>query len=162
MAGLPTTIFSRLLIKKLGHNMIIILALSLYSIRFLGYSILPHTGIELALAFEFLKPFCTTLLLISAMTFVKDVSPVTTAASMEGLFGSMYFGVGRGLGGLVGAYAWESLGGSVTFQLFSIGSMSSALLYSVFALIQRRRSSNKFLLEKKNESVEEKASPSAP
>ena len=163
LAGLPTTIFSRLLIQKLGHGAIVVSALGLYSIRFLGYSLLPQIGVELALVFEFLKPLCTTLLLISAMTFVKDVSPVTTAASMEGLFGSMYFGVGRGLGGLVGAYAWESYGGAATFRLFSIGSMASALMYSGFALAQRRKSSNKFLLERKNESLveEEKAAASS-
>jgi hypothetical protein len=73
------------MIQNLGHHLIILLALGLYSIRLTGYSFL--TAPEPVLIFEAMKPFCTTLLLISAMTFIKDVSPMSTAATMEGVFG---------------------------------------------------------------------------
>ncbi len=73
------------MIKHLGHHFIILLALLLYSIRLTGYSFLSIP--EPALLFEAMKPFCTTLLLISAMNFIKDVSPMSTAATLEGIFG---------------------------------------------------------------------------
>ena len=75
----------RLVIKNLGHHFVILLALGLYSVRLTGYSFLEIP--EPVLLFEALKPFCTTLLLISAMTFIKDVTPMSTAATMEGVFG---------------------------------------------------------------------------
>ncbi len=40
-------------------------------------------GPELALPLEIAKPVCTTLLLIAAMSFVKDVAPVTAVATVE-------------------------------------------------------------------------------
>lgn len=73
------------MIKNLGHHFVILLALGLYSVRLTGYSFLEIP--EPVLLFEALKPFCTTLLLISAMTFIKDVTPMSTAATMEGVFG---------------------------------------------------------------------------
>ena len=146
LAGVPLTIFSRLLIRKLGHNVIVILALTLYSLRMLGYGLILLP--ELSLLFEFLKPACTTLLLISAMNFVKDVSPMTATASMEGIFGSLYFGVGRGLGGLVGAYIWEAFGARQTFRIFSCISVGSAPLYMCVILIRTKVLSSKYVLPK--------------
>ncbi len=66
-------------------------ALALYSARLLGLSLLGPSGSgsglglgpELALPLELAKPFCTTLLLIAAMGFVKDVAPVTAVATVE-------------------------------------------------------------------------------
>ena len=66
--------------------------------------------ILLCILFEAMKPVCTTLLLIAAMTFVKDVSPITTAATLEGIFGAAYFGIGRGLGGFFGGISVEYIG----------------------------------------------------
>ena len=61
--------FSKLLIQILGHRKIVTLALLLYAIRMFGFAQL--TIAEPFLALEVAKPFCTTLLLISVMTFVK-------------------------------------------------------------------------------------------
>ena len=149
LAGVPLTIFSRLLIRKLGHHVIVVTALSLYSLRMLGYSLI-HLP-ELSLLFELVKPACTTLLLISAMNFVKDVSPMTTTASMEGIFGSLYFGVGRGLGGLVGAYIWEAFGARATFRIFSCIAIGSAVVYLTVVLVRKRLMSHKFVLQPKND-----------
>ena len=68
------------------------------------------------LILEVAKPFCTTLLLISVMTFVKDNAPLTTMATMEAIFGSSYFGVGRGLGGLFGGLSIEAFGDVTSFR----------------------------------------------
>ena len=112
----------RLIITKLGHHFVVLTALSLYSLRLVGFSLLPSlpsasSAGAAALALETLKPACTTLLLISCMTFVRDASPMETAATAEGVFGSAYFGVGRGLGAVAGAAAWEAVGVARTFQV---------------------------------------------
>lgn len=112
--------------------------------RFGGYALISHPGY--VLIFELAKPFCTTLLLISAFTFIKDFSPMSTAATVEGIFGSLYFGVGRGLGGLFGAYAWEALGAQLTFMTFSTASIFVAVTFFVSSLIAERRTKDKFIL----------------
>ena len=71
---------------------------------------------EWFLLLEALKPFCTTLLLIAVFSFIKSNSPLTTAATVESIFGACYFGVGRGIGGLIGGFAIYDLGVTVTFR----------------------------------------------
>lgn len=144
LAGVPVTIFSRLIIAKLGHHFVILTTLLIYSCRMLGYSFIQEP--EMVFLLEFLKPLCTTLLLISAMTFVKDVSTLTTVATMEGIFGSLYFGIGRGLGGLIGAYSWEMVGSRLTFQLLSTVALGSAVFYSIIMLVHRKFTSSKYKL----------------
>ena len=71
---------------------------------------------ELSLLLEVLKPFCTTLFMIAVFAFVKEVSPMTTTSTVEAVFGALYFGAGRGLGGLLGGLALEFLGSDQTFR----------------------------------------------
>ncbi len=61
--------FLRLLITKLGASAIAVVALSLYSLRLLGLSLLSPETAELALGLEVAKPVCTSLLLVRAPTF---------------------------------------------------------------------------------------------
>ena len=65
---------------------------------------------------EVLKPFCTTLFMIAVFAFVKEVSPMTATSTVEAIFGALYFGAGRGLGGLLGGLALQSLGSEQTFR----------------------------------------------
>jgi hypothetical protein len=46
----------------------------------------------------------------------RSHSPLTTAATVESIFGASYFGVGRGVGGLIGGFAIYDLGVTVTFR----------------------------------------------
>ena len=101
----------------------------------------------LCMLFEGLKPFCTTLLLISAMTFVKDVSPLTTAATLEGIFGAAYFGVGRGLGGFVGGFSTELIGFVNTFQVLGLISLGTGLMYIFSTLLDGKIKSRRYTLE---------------
>ena len=144
IAGVPLTMFSTLIIQGLGHRKIVVLAIVLYAIRMFGYSEL--TKVEVFLAFEVAKPFCTTLLLISVMTFVKDNAPLTTIATMEAIFGSTYFGVGRGLGGLFGGFSIEAFGNVQSFRIFGVVALVSAVLYSFVILLNRATKSKKYIL----------------
>ena len=142
IAGVPLTMFSTLIIQGLGHRKIVVLAIVLYAIRMFGYSELT----KVFLAFEVAKPFCTTLLLISVMTFVKDNAPLTTIATMEAIFGSTYFGVGRGLGGLFGGFSIEAFGNVQSFRIFGVVALVSAVLYSFVILLNRATKSKKYIL----------------
>ena len=144
IAGVPLTIFSKLIIQGLGHRKIVVLAIILYAIRMFGYSALNQ--VEIFLAFEVAKPFCTTLLLISVMTFVKDKAPLTTIATMEAIFGSTYFGLGRGLGGLFGGFSIEAFGNVQTFRIFGVVALVSAVIYSLIIIVNRVTKSKKYIL----------------
>ena len=122
-----------------------LIALGLYSIRLFGYSIIGEL-VLFCILFEVFKPFCTSLLLISAMTFVKDVSPLTTAATIEGIFGAAYFGVGRGIGGFVGGFSTEHIGFVRTFQVFGLISLGTGLMYIFTTLLDSKIKSRIYTL----------------
>jgi len=50
LAGVPLTLFSRLIIARLGHHSVVVAALALYAFRLLGYSFIGTP--EMALVFE--------------------------------------------------------------------------------------------------------------
>lgn len=144
LAGLPLTIFSGMLVKKIGYSNIMLLSLVLYAVRIAGYSL--FTKPEWFLLLEALKPFCTTLLLIAVFSFIKSHSPLTTAATVESIFGASYFGVGRGVGGLIGGFAIYDLGVTVTFRMVAAMAAVTAFIYGMIMELRRRWGSKKFIL----------------
>lgn len=137
IAGVPLTIGSGYIIRKLGNNNVIVLALALYSFRLLGYSFI-NSPME-SLFFEFLKPFGNSLLMIAAMTYAKSNADISTMASLEGVMGALYFGVGKALGSLSGGLAIESIGVRNTFRCFSVASLVAASVYLCFTLLYDKR-----------------------
>merc|ERR1712039_168151 len=85
------------------------------------------------------KPFGNSLLMIAAMTYAKNNADISTMASLEGVMGALYFGVGKALGSLVGGLAIEELGVRNTFRCFSMGSFVAASIYLCFTLLYERR-----------------------
>ena len=69
------------------------------------------------------------------------LDPTSQANVHKYYFRSLYFGVGRGLGGLLGAYLWEAIGAVHTFRLFGAVSASVAIFYTIAAFILRAKKS---------------------
>ncbi len=67
--------------------------------------------------------------MIAAFTFVKDSSPLTAVATVEGVFGAAYFGVGRGIGGLAGGFIMGRK--SEAFGIFAAVAAAAAVVYAV-------------------------------
>ena len=80
------------------------------------------------------------------MTFVKDNIPLTTMATVEAVFGSSYFGVGRGLGGLLGGFAIEALGNVTSFRVFGGVSLVTAGIYTLVIALQKIYKSRKYVI----------------
>eukprot|EP00091_Calanus_sinicus_P004138 TRINITY_DN14357_c0_g1_i1.p1 TRINITY_DN14357_c0_g1~~TRINITY_DN14357_c0_g1_i1.p1 ORF type:complete len:255 (-),score=50.69 TRINITY_DN14357_c0_g1_i1:185-949(-) len=160
IAGIPLTIASGAIIRKLGNTNVIVLALFLYSFRLLGYSFI-NFPLE-SLFFEIFKPFGNSLLMIGAMTYAKNNADITTMASLEGVMGALYFGIGKALGSLVGGLAIEAVGVRNAFRCFSIASLVAASVYLLFTLMWERRRRESSDVEKSNndkseEQVEERS-----
>lgn len=137
VAGIPLTIASGVIIKKFGNSNIIVLALSVYSLRLLGYSFIEQP--LQSLIFEILKPFGNSLLMIAAMTYAKNNADIETMASLEGLMGALYFGVGKSVGSLVGGLLIDELGVRNTFRCFGTVSLVAASLYFLFTFLWEKR-----------------------
>jgi len=137
VAGIPLTIASGAIIKYFGQVNVIVGALVIYSLRLFGYSCIQTPAA--ALFFELLKPFGNSLLMIAAMTYAKDNASISTMASLEGVMGALYFGVGKAVGGLLGGLSIDAVGERTTFRIFSGVCMVSALIYLTFNILYARR-----------------------
>jgi predicted MFS family arabinose efflux permease len=81
--------------------------------------------------FEILKPFSTTLLLNTVFLFIKEKSPLSTAATVESIFGSSYFGIGRGISGLAGGLFIDKWGATYTFRIMAIAAVGTGIVYGL-------------------------------
>ncbi len=124
VCGVPLTVFSSRLLSSLGAAFVAASALAVYAVRCVGYSIVGDASSSSSsasvaaavFALESAKPWCTTMVLIAGFSFVKSASTLRTAATVEGVFGALYFGVGRGLGGLFGGVAVDQVGAVAAFR----------------------------------------------
>jgi len=94
------------------------------------------TTFQVSLVLESLKPLCTSLLMISAFTFVRDVSPLTSLASVEGVFGASYFGFGRGCGGLAGGLVVAAVGPRLAMRYMALGAGAATFGYGVLVVLK--------------------------
>ncbi len=70
-------------------------------------------------------------MLISVFCFIQQKSPLTTAATVESIFGSSYYGIGRGISGLAGGLFIDKLGAVHTFRIIAISAVVTGILYGV-------------------------------
>jgi len=112
---------------------VIIIGMLAYFIRFLGYSFVTRP--EMVYPFEALEGFTMALMMTSAVTYVAKISTQTTIASVMGLMGSLFFGVGKGSGCLFGGICMSYLGSITTFRLFSGLAGTCAIIYFIFQML---------------------------
>lgn len=134
LVGIPTSIYSRFILKKLKHHVVVFMGLLVFGIRMIGYSMISKIP-ELFLIFEAIKPISTTLFMIATFDFIRISCPMTTFATVYAIFGAVHFGFGRGVGGLAGGYATSFWGFQSSFAFFSILSFSVAVIYIILSCI---------------------------
>jgi len=132
VTSLPFLVFSGPITEKLGHVTVIIIGMLAYFIRLLGYSFVQRP--EMVYPFEALEGFTMALMMTSAVTYVAKISTQTTIASVMGLMGSLFFGVGKGSGCLFGGICMSYLGSITTFRLFAGLAGTCALIYFIFQM----------------------------
>ena len=109
VTSLPFLVFSGPITDMVGHINVIIIGMVAYFVRMVGYSFLEvniQHFIPCSYQFLFKNPvyvypyealegFTMALMMTSAVTYVAKISTPTTIASVMGLMGSLFFGLGR-------------------------------------------------------------------
>ncbi|KAF7271686.1 hypothetical protein GWI33_015479 [Rhynchophorus ferrugineus] len=130
VVGIPLLVMSGPIIKKVGHANVIFVGFIFYAIRLLGYSLIYNPW--LCLIFEAMESITFGLSFTAAVTYAAKLSTVTTDTSIQGLLGGIYYGVGKGVGSLVGGYLIKPIGIRHTFQVFSILTLIIGIIYFAF------------------------------
>ena len=94
VTSLPFLIFSGPITDMIGHMNVIALGMFAYFVRMLGYSLV--TNPVYIYPFEALEGLTMALMMTSAVTYVASISTPSTIASVMGIMGALFFGVGKG------------------------------------------------------------------
>ena len=130
LTSLPFLIFSGPLTDIIGHMNVIALGMFAYFARMLGYSFV--TDPVYIYPFEALEGLTMALMMTSAVTYVAHISTQHTIASVMGIMGALFFGVGKGAGSLFGGILMHYVGSRVTFRYFAVNAVICAVTYLMF------------------------------
>lgn len=119
MLGIVISLLSTSLLDVTGWRAGLALALSTYSIRLLGYSLIQQDSFTILMALECLKSFGNPWCMLVTGYFMKNHVDMSHIASFQSLFSLMYFGIGKGLGSLVGASIIDLFSSQLAFQMVS-------------------------------------------
>ncbi|KAK4026589.1 hypothetical protein OUZ56_015594 [Daphnia magna] len=146
--GIPALIFSDVIFRKIGHPNVQIIGFAFYVIRLIGYSYIYNP--YMCLIYEALEAITTSLMMTSAVAYSAELSTTTTLATIQGMVGGTYYGIGRGLGSLVGGFLMKYYGTRATFRILGVGALFVGVLYFFFNVFYiRRRHLNREKIEKK-------------
>lgn len=156
VTSLPFLIFSGPITDSIGHMNVIILGMLAYTARMLGYSFISDP--VYVYPFEALEGLTMALMMTSAVTYVAKISTTNTIASVMGMMGALFFGIGKGSGSLFGGILMYYINAQNTFRYFATNAAVCALVYGFFQwLYVRPRKSKK----RKNEDNPDEDSPDA-
>ncbi|XP_028134563.1 major facilitator superfamily domain-containing protein 6 [Diabrotica virgifera virgifera] len=117
----PFFFFSGVIIKKLGHVNTMSLVLFAVGIRFLLYSVIPNPWYFLPI--EISNGLTFGLFFACMASYASIVAPSGTEATMQGLVGAVFEGVGVSAGSYLGGYCYKHFGGPLTFRYFGYGAI---------------------------------------
>jgi hypothetical protein len=69
---------------------------------------------------------------LTAVTYVAKISSSNTIASVMGLMGALFFGVGKGSGSLFGGLLMSAFGAPATFRTFAVTAFVCSIGYGFF------------------------------
>ncbi|XP_069178886.1 major facilitator superfamily domain-containing protein 6 [Procambarus clarkii] len=136
-SAIPFLIFMSPIINKFGHIIVIASGFIMYAIRFAGYASIYNP--VSALYFEALEGITIGLMLSAGMTYANKLCTTENIVSLQALCGTLYYGVGKGLGSVVGGYMYYHLGARKTFRMMTVASLVSAIIFLVFHIYIQQR-----------------------
>ncbi|XP_053672708.1 major facilitator superfamily domain-containing protein 6 [Anopheles nili] len=129
---LPFFFLSGWILKKIGHIHAMSLVLLGFGVRFLLYSLL--TDPWWVIPIEFMNGITFGLFYATMASYASIVAPPGTEATMQGLVGAVFEGVGVSLGSLLAGNLFNRIGGSSTFRAFGIAAL---VLFVVHVVVQK-------------------------
>ncbi|GBM03868.1 Major facilitator superfamily domain-containing protein 6-B [Araneus ventricosus] len=138
VAEVPFFFFSGWLIKIFGHFYCIIGTFAAFAVRLGLYYVLEDPW--LVLPIEALHGITFGVFYASMTGYASDSSPPGTEATMMGILGGLYEGLGVATGSLLGGVGFDKLGGRQTFLIAAAVSMFSLLILSMVLFVLKKHS----------------------
>merc|ERR1719167_113503 len=128
VVSLPFLYYSDAIVKKVGCEVVIAIALLMYGVRYVGYSYIMCAWY--AFPFEALEVFTFYSLQVGAAEFARAHAPPGMLATVTGLQGGAHNGLGKGFGGLLGGITIETTKSTHrAFWLFGVVCAAVSFVY---------------------------------
>ncbi|GLH07936.1 Uncharacterized protein GBIM_13312 [Gryllus bimaculatus] len=137
---LPFFFLSGRILKKIGHIHTMTLVLLGIALRFILYSQLTNPW--WCLPIELFQGITFGIFYATMASFASIVAPPGTEATVQGLVGALFEGVGVSLGSLLGGVLFDSYGGHTTFLVYGLGSLVMFVLHIIVQYYLSSKNSN--------------------
>ncbi|KAJ9601320.1 hypothetical protein L9F63_000542 [Diploptera punctata] len=124
---LPFFFFSGQILNKIGHVHSMSLVLLVFSLRCILYSLLVNPWWCLPL--ELLQGLTFGICYSTMASYTSTIAPPGAEATMQGIIGAIFEGVGVSLGSLLGGVLYDTYGGAQTFLAVGVASFIAFLLH---------------------------------
>ncbi|XP_021966839.1 major facilitator superfamily domain-containing protein 6 isoform X2 [Folsomia candida] len=134
---LPFFYISSWFIKTLGHVHCMTLVLGAFGLRFIIYSLLTNPWHILPV--ELLQGVTYGIFYSNMASYAYVVSPPGSAATVQGIVGAAFEGIGVGIGSFLGGFLYKTISGRLTFRVFGVVTFSFCVIHHlIMKLINRR------------------------
>ncbi|XP_035228984.1 uncharacterized protein LOC118201069 isoform X2 [Stegodyphus dumicola] len=133
----PFIFYSGEIIFILGHWNILTISFLAFFVRFLAYYSL--TNVWVILPVELLEGITYGLFYATITSYAEIISPQGTEATVQGIFGGTFLGLGAGMGSWIAGLSFDQYGGRVSFLIAAIISAVAAVMCSSMHLIIKNR-----------------------
>lgn len=127
--GLPFLYESEWFVNKVGAVQLLLVALSVYFVRLVGYSLLDNPW--WCIPYELMEAFTLHLMWVATVRLAYQISPPGMLATLQAVVGGLNFGVGRGFGSLVGGAAIVLYDIRTAFRVIGAMALGTAILYGI-------------------------------
>ncbi|XP_037908689.1 major facilitator superfamily domain-containing protein 6 isoform X2 [Hermetia illucens] len=133
---IPFFFLSGWILKKIGHINAMTLVLAAFGVRFILYSLLANPWFVLPI--ELFNGLTFGIFYATMTSYASIVAPPGTEATLQGLVGAIFEGIGVSTGSFIGGLLFRDIGGSKTFRMFGICALCAALIHASFYIILER------------------------
>ncbi|KAB7505011.1 Major facilitator superfamily domain-containing protein 6 [Armadillidium nasatum] len=135
--GIPVLMISTFINRKIGHVNTIVIGFCVYVVRLLGYTFIKSPW--WAMPFEAMECATVSLMVVSFMSYASALSTPATIVTLQGMYGGLYNGVGRGAGSLMGGFLIDRLGIFNAFRIIAALGGCSGIVYFIINLLFFRK-----------------------
>lgn len=124
---IPVFFISGYIIGRIGHVGALYLTFLCYALRFFLYSILTNPWTILPV--ELLHGITFALMWATSTSYARANAPDGMKASLQAIMSGIYWGLGKGCGGILSGLSWQYLGARQTFRACAGVSLGGCLLF---------------------------------
>ncbi|CAG9819274.1 unnamed protein product [Phaedon cochleariae] len=126
----PFFFLSGRIMNKIGHENTMSLVLLAIGIRFILYSVIANPWYFLPI--ELLNGITIGLAFACLYSYASIVAPPGTEATMQGVIGAVFEGIGVSSGSALAGLSYRSFGGALTFRYFGFASLALCVVHVAF------------------------------